>query len=230
MTALGVPGNPADDDERQSRRATLLHLAGITGNDPEIQRRARELAVKYVADVSTLSGTLAPAVLAVAAVGGDATLYEQYRGQLNKLAAQPEMYYRFFNSLPWFTDPALVKRTLEFSLSPAVRSQDAGSLIGSLLAHPWSREIAWEFARTQWPTLLKRLDIFQGIPAIVESLSAFCSAPRAAEVKQFFAKNPLPAVERTLQQAVERIENCVALDARQSKPFAAWLNTTAGSR
>ena len=42
-------------------------------------------------------------------------------------------------------------------------------------------------------------------------------------MKEFFAKNPVPAVARAAQQAIERIENCVALDMRQSKPFAAWL-------
>jgi aminopeptidase N len=225
LTALGLPGSSTDADDIQSRRATLLSLVGITGNDADMQRRARELAVKYVADTSTLSGTFAPAVLSVAAVGGDAALYDLYRGQLDKLSAQPELYYRFLNTLPSFRDPALVKRTLEFAMSPAVRSQDAGSLIAALLAHPSSREIAWEFTRTQWPALLKKLDIFQGVPAIVESFGAFCSAPMAAGVKQFFATNPLPAVERTAQQAIERIENCVALKTRQAKPFAAWLNT-----
>jgi hypothetical protein len=139
------------------------------------------------------------------------------------------MYYRFFTALTWFRDPALVKRTLGYALSPAVRSQDSGTLIGMLMARPWARDLAWEFTKEQWPALLQKLDIFQGIPAIVESFGAFCSATRAAEVKQFFASHPLPAVDRTVQQAVERIENCVALDERQSKPFAAWL-TLAGSR
>jgi hypothetical protein len=46
---------------------------------------------------------------------------------------------------------------------------------------------------------------------------------RANDVKDFLAKNAIPAVARAAQQAVERIENCVALDMRQSKPFAAWL-------
>ena len=33
----------------------------------------------------------------------------------------------------------------------------------------------------------------------------------------------MPAAARALQQALERIRTCVALDARQSEPFAAWL-------
>jgi hypothetical protein len=109
-------------------------------------------------------------------------------------------------------------------MSPSVRSQDASTLIGPLLIRPTSSDIAWEFTKTRWPELLKTLNIFQAIPDIVESFSGFCSVTRAADVKDFLAKNSVPAVARAGRQAVERIENCVALDMRQSKPFAAWLN------
>jgi hypothetical protein len=46
---------------------------------------------------------------------------------------------------------------------------------------------------------------------------------RANEVKDFLAKNSVPSAARAAQQAIERIDSCVALDMRQSKPFAAWL-------
>ena len=195
----------------------------MVGNDPEVQRKARELAVKYVADPSSIPSTLAVSVLQVAAVGGDVALYEQYLAQLRKSGAQPETYYRYFGALSWFSDPALVKRTLDFAMSTDVRSQDASTLIGSLLVKPWSSNVAWEFTKERWPTLLKTLNVFQAIPDLVSSFGAFCSVARGNEVKDFLAKNSVPAVARAAQQAIERIDNCVALDMRQSKPFAAWL-------
>ena len=45
-------------------------------------------------------------------------------------------------------------------------------------------------------------------------------------MKQFFAKNPVPSSERTLQQAIERIENCAALVERQSPALNAWMSAT----
>jgi aminopeptidase N len=224
LNALGLPGPSGDSEDRQSRRATLLHLVGVAGNDQDVQRKARELALKYLADPGSIPSTLAPGVLQVAGVGGDGALYDQYLAQLRKPGVQPEVYYRYFNSLSWFSDPALVKRTLEFAVSTDVRSQDASTLIGSLLVKPWSSNLAWEFTKERWPTLLKTLNIFQAIPDLVSSFGAFCSATRASEVKDFLAKNSVAAVARAAQQAVERIENCVALDMRQSKPFGAWLS------
>ena len=112
-------------------------------------------------------------------------------------------------------------------MSPAVRTQDTGTLIGNLMVQPWSQEMAWEFVRTNWQTILKNLGEFQGIPSIVDATGAFCSAERAREVRAFFEKNPIPSSQRGVQQAVERIENCAALTSRQKAPLAAWLATNA---
>ena len=44
---------------------------------------------------------------------------------------------------------------------------------------------------------------------------------RAADIRAFFAKNPVPPAARGLQQSIERIEACVSLDQRQSAPVHA---------
>jgi aminopeptidase N len=223
LRSVGLPGAVNDPDDRQNRRATLLFLVGVLGNDRETQRQARELAAKYVADPTSLGATLAPTVLQVAAVSGDQTLYDQYVAQLAKVSNQPEEYYRFFNALSWFRDPALTKRTLSLALSDTVRTQDTGTLIAGLIGRGWSRETTWAAVKSEWRTLTQKLGTFQGIPTIVGSLGAFCSTERAADIKEFFAKNPVRAAERGLQQAIERIEACAALDTAQSAPFASWL-------
>jgi aminopeptidase N len=223
LAALGVPGHPGDSDERQSRRAALFELVGATGNDSELRRRAQELAAAYIESPASLPGTLVPIVLRAAALEGDAALYDRYIAQLQKVTGQPEEYYRFFNALPWFRDPALVQRTLAFAVSPAVRTQDTATLIAGLMSSPATQDAAWAFTKAQWPTLVQKLGTFQGIPTIVTSLGAFCSAERAREVREFFAKNPVPSAARGLAQAIERIEACAALAARQSAPMAAWV-------
>jgi len=224
LAALDVPGSAADIDERQDRRAQLLTLVALAGNDTEMQARARQLAERYMTNPMSLSGTLAPAVLRVAPASGDAALYDRYMAQLDKVSGQPEEYYRFFGALPFFTDPALVQRTLTFAISPVVRTQDTGNLIAGLLNQPHSRDAAWAFVKAEWPTLTQKLGTFQGIPDIVSALGSFCSTKAAANVQQFFAKNPIPSSERTLQQAIERIENCATLVERQSSALDTWMS------
>jgi aminopeptidase N len=223
LATLGLPGDLRDSDDLQTRRAALAMLVGVGGNDPEVQRRARDLALGYMKDPDSLPPSLAPTILQVAAVAGDRALYDQYVAQLARLGSQPEEYYRFFNALSWFRDPGLVKASLDLSLSPAIRTQDTGTLIAALLARPWSRTATWEFTKAQWKTLTDKLGTFQGIPTIVTSLGVMCTPAQAADVKQFFAKNPVASVERGLQQAIERAEQCAAVDLRQSPALTRWL-------
>jgi hypothetical protein len=220
---VGLPGDDHDDENRQGLRSTLLSLVGVTGNDSDVQRRARELAERYIVDRSAVPPSLAAAVLKVAAVAGDRALYEQYLAQLAQLGSQPEEYYRFFNALPWFRDPSLVHRTLELTLTPTVRSQDVAALLGGLMATPWGDDAAWTFTTSQWSRLTAKLDPFEGIPNTIKGMGAFCSEARAGEMKAFFARNPPTGSQRTAQQQIEKVERCAALRTRAEPAIARWL-------
>jgi aminopeptidase N len=224
LMTLGLPGNGSDSDDRQSRRATLLGLVGVTGNSSDVQRQARDLALKYVADPASVPPTLASTVLNVAAYGGDAMLYDLYMAQLPKLTGRPEEYYRVFNALASFQDPALVQRTLRFAMSRDVRTQDTATLIAGLLGRSASQDAAWAFVKENWQTLERTLGVFQGIPRIAGAVGAFCTREKRVEVEQFFKEHPVPAAERTLRQGFERIDSCIAVKERQSGPMASWLS------
>jgi puromycin-sensitive aminopeptidase len=211
------------DEHEQTRRASLMRLVGIWGGAPDVQKEARAQALRYIADPSSVPGSMASTTLQVAAFSGDAAMYDRYAARLKQLTADPEQYYRFFNALPYFRDPALVKRTLESALSTDVRTQDSAPLFVGLLSLPWSRPAAWAFVKAEWARITERLGTFAGIPYIVYGVGNFCSTEDAADVKRFFAAHPVPAAERGIQQVVEKIESCAAVRARQSAPFGQWL-------
>jgi hypothetical protein len=79
------------------------------------------------------------------------------------------------------------------------------------------------FTKAQWDALTQKLGTFQGIPEIIGSLGGFCSTEAAADVRSFFAQHPVASSARTLQQSIERVEACAAMDRRQSAPLARWL-------
>ncbi len=223
LAAIGIPGNVDDTDDRQLRRAALLRLVGVAGNDPRVQQQARAVAERYIEDPASLAPSLAATVLQVAAVAGDRQLYDRYVAQLARLSAQPEEYYRYFTALTWFRDPALVRATLELSLTPVARTQDVGTLLAGLMARPWARDAAWTFIKARWQGYVDRLGTFQGIPQVIAGLASLCSEPAAADLRAFFARNPVPAADRGLRRTIERIESCAALDRLQSPALGAWL-------
>jgi len=222
LTAMG-PGGPSEGDEAQRRRATLMRLVGLTGGSPAVQARARDLAVGYLANPASVPGTMVSTVLQVAAVGGDATLYDQYVARMNQMAANPEEYYRFLNALPFFADQALVDRTIALALAPELRSQDVAGLLGGLLGG--KRAGTWTYMKANWPKFAAKLDPFQGMPGVVGALGGACTPEAAKELPAFFATHPVPSAERALQGAVSRIDSCATLAARQSPSMAAWLAT-----
>jgi hypothetical protein len=201
-------------------------LVGVTGDSARVQRRAYELAEAYLADPTSLPATLATTVLRVAAFSGDAGLYDKYVALLERLSPQPEDYYRLFGAVSWFRDPALVARSLELAMTPGIRTQDKGALLGGLLSRPWAAETAWEFVKENWSRLTAALGTFQGIPTILGSLGDLCSERQAADVRLFFTASRTASYGRTLQRAVERIENCAAIRARQSAVLAKWLEAS----
>jgi aminopeptidase N len=220
LDAIGLTNGLGDSDDTNSRRGTLLQLLS---SDAEIQKHARERALAYMARPASLSPTLVAPVLKVAAAGGDAALYDQFVGRMTASSAAPEEYYRYFNSLALFRDPALITRTQQCAVSPDVRSQDAGMLLYQLLSSSATQDSTWALVKAEWPAIIARLGTFQGVPAIVYGLGAFCSAERAAEIKAFFDAHPVPEAARLLQQSLERIATCTAVKARQAPAFGWWL-------
>ncbi|HUU33221.1 MAG TPA: ERAP1-like C-terminal domain-containing protein, partial [Vicinamibacterales bacterium] len=222
LTAVGLESRPGDSDDVLSRRGALLRLLGGMAGDTALQARARALADGYMANPSSLPPTLVAPVLQVAAAGGDAALYDRYLAKVRASANTPDEYYRFFNALTAFPDPALAQRTLAFALTDQVRSQDAPSLIGQLLAGR-NGDAAWAFVQAQWEAITAKVGVFQGIPSIVGALGSFCSTGRSREIDTFFTAHAVPAAARSLRQALERIDSCAAVDVRQSPALTAWL-------
>ena len=227
MTAVGLESRAGDSDDVLSRRGALLRLLGGVAGDAALQTRARALAEGYLANPASLPPTIVAPVLQVAAAGGDAALYDQYLARARATAGTPDEYYRFFGALAAFQAPALVQRTLAFALSDEVRSQDVPTLVAPLLGGA-NGEATWAFVRTNWDALAGKLGTFQGIPAIVSGLGAFCSTERSSEIAAFFKAHPVPAEARALQQALERIDACAAVDVRQSPALTTWLAKNRG--
>src|SRR5262249_18607655 len=182
-----------------------------------------ELANTYLTDPTAVSGTLATPVLRVAASDGDIALYDRYKARMKQVTSNPEEYYRYFNALGSFQDLGLMQRTLDFALSDEVRSQDTAQMIGGVMGSAAGRDLGWSYIKSHWERISRKLGNFQSLPNVVQGLGSYCSTTSAADIRQFFKQHPIPASERTLAQTLERIDNCAALEARQSPIISAWL-------
>ena len=222
-----VPGEP---DDRKALRALLFAALGDAG-DPEALGRARRLVERALASpaavgsgsdaIDPIDPSLADAAFLLAARGGDAALWDRLRAGLDA-ARTPEEAFRYLMALAAFRDPALVRRSLDLAFSPRIRTQDLPSLSAALLANPAARDATWAALKARWPELRERVVSFGGRGAVA-ALGSYCSAAAADEIARFFAANPAPGAERTLQRSLESIRACVQLEELQGERFRAWL-------
>jgi aminopeptidase N len=219
---VGVPGSPSDDDERKALRAAVVAIAGGVARDAGLLATSRRLVEQELDKPGTVEPTLLGLLVNLAAVRGDTALYDRYL-KASRAATAPEVRYQYLYGLTAFTDPALVRRTMELTLSDDVRSQDAKLVIARMLANTDTHDLAWRLVRERWNDIQKKTGEFVGNTVIVGALSSFCDASTAGEIRKFFAEHKVPDAERTLQQSLERIDGCARGAAAQAPRLAEWL-------
>jgi aminopeptidase N len=139
-----------------------------------------------------------------------------------KKSKSPEEYYMYFSALAHFRDPKLLERTLNFAISPEVRSQDALQLITGVLSNPAGEQLAWDFIRQHWLEVEKAGGPFASAE-VVHATGEFCDPAMKDQVTEFFAAHKVPGAERTYKQSIESINHCVDLRSQQEPQLASWL-------
>jgi aminopeptidase N len=209
--------------ESELPRDLVVSALGETARDPDTIETARRMVLAHLDSTDeSIDPTLLNAVVRVAAIGGDAVLYDRYLAR-SKHASDPEDYYRYLYALAAFSDPALVRRTMDYIVGPDVRSQDTAIFLARLFTNPDTRRLAWELLQARWDDLQKKAGQVFGSPLLISSLGQFCDTKTRSEIEQFFATHKVPEAERTLQQALERISSCAELAAGQSPKLSDWL-------
>jgi aminopeptidase N len=221
---------PGESDEQKTLRTRLLNALGHDARDPEALAEARKIADKALADPASVDHELAGGAFALAALNGDQAFYDRVMAALKK-PKSPEEYYMYFFTLPHFSDLKLLQRTLDFAISPDVRSQDALQLVTAVLQNPAGEKLAWDFIQSHWDAVQKSGGPFASAE-VVGATSSFCDAGMRDQVADFFAAHKIEAAERTYKQSIERINNCVDLKSQQQPQLASWLGQhgTAGGK
>jgi aminopeptidase N len=223
LTDLGWEPSARDSASRQRIRSNVIYTLGYAGRDPEILAEARRRVGRYLAEDAALDPGLATTILQLAAINGDAPLYEKYVARMVGGTSRDEQI-RFRDSLAYFGDPALRQRTLEYATSTEIRTQDAPDIISAMMARPWAAPSTWEHIKSNWTRLGNLLGVFQGLPIVVGSTRSFCDVASRNDVERFLNESPIRGTERSAQQALETIDTCIATKNHQSKHLTEFLS------
>jgi aminopeptidase N len=221
MAAVGWEPQPGESDEQKALRSQLLIALGRDAHDPKALREARKIADEALQNPASVDRDLAFSAFSVAAGSGDQAFYDKVMGAL-KNARSPEEHYMYLRALSQFTDSTLLEQTLNYAVSPEVRSQNALGVVAQVMSNPAGEELAWGFVQSRWNLVQKAGGPFASA-GIVGATRLFCSTHMRDEVKIFYAAHKIDAAERTYRQSIERINDCVEFKAQQESQLAAWL-------
>lgn len=128
-------------------------------------------------------------------------------------------------ALASFKNKELLKKTLSFIMSDAVRDQDAPHLLAMVWQNKYGQDLTWQFIKSNWKILLKKYG--EGghfLSKLVTPLGNHTKLKDLNNAKKFFAKNLAPGAERALEQAYEKIESNSAWIHDDKKLIKDWLD------
>jgi puromycin-sensitive aminopeptidase len=218
--AVGWEKIPGESHDTAFLRSGLLSTLGRYGHKPTIQK-AKDLFARR--NTHSIDPDLRGAVYSLAAEYGGEAEWKALAG-MYVAAVVPEEKNRIGRALASFPSKKLLGKTLSFSLSKDVRSQDAPTMLAHVLANENGTALAWEFIQKNWKELMARYGSGgHMLPRILAPLAFFTEKAQAREIAAFFKKNPAPAAKRTLLQVEEKILANDAWKRRDQKKIGAWL-------
>ena len=198
-----------DAKKNEKHTDALLRSFTITAlgklGDTSIIEEAESRFKKFLKNPNSLAADLREPVYSLVAWNGNSSTHKQLISLYRKAKSQEEKL-RFLGALCSFKDEKLLLKSLDFSQTSEVRSQNMQLPIMRVAANPYGKKILWPWLKKNWKKLSKKVG--HGNPLfnrIVASLSLVADKSMESELKQFFKKNPTPGTERTLQQTLERI-------------------------
>jgi aminopeptidase N len=217
---VGWDTKPGESDDQMLLRAQLMVILGGIAHDPQVQAKAKDLAVAALTQPGSVPSEMVMPAFAVAAMSGDQSLYDKVMARW-KASQDPEQRSLYAQMLTRFTDPQLVGRTLNFLISRDVRSQDVALLLARELRNHEAQKQTWDFVQQHWQDIQNIGGAFSN-GRIVQASAAFCSIGMRDSALNFFATHNTTS-PRTQKQSLERMNDCIDLKSQQGSALTAWL-------
>ncbi len=199
-------------------RAFVISTLGKM-NDEEVTEEALRRYKKFLKSPKSLSPDLVEPICSIAAWNGNKKTHAELT-KLYKNAKTMEEKLRFLGAMCNFKDKKLLTKSLDFSQTSEVRSQNMQLPIMRVAANPYGEKVLWPWLKKNWKKLNKKVG--HGNPLfnrIVASISSVADDSMEKEIKEFFKKNPTPGTERTQSQTLEKIRINSKFLRRMRKEF-----------
>jgi len=203
-------------------RPELVEWLGDEGHDAATAERAKEMLKSHLADPRAIDPSMIEAVLHLAALHGDATLYDELRTRF-ETANSPAGRARFLGALGFFREPFLIERTLRYAIEGPLRPQELQTILGGLRRDARFHDRLYAWMEQNYAAIAAKIP-----PAYRVFLPHFaggCSRQRLNAARRFFAQpeHSPQGAPRELAKVGDQVLDCAGLREREGAAVARSL-------
>jgi aminopeptidase 2 len=184
---LGWEFSEKDDHILQQFKGLLFGSAGMA-EDPTVVQAAKDMFQRFAAgDLGAIHPNIRGSVFTIVLKHATEKEYNVVLDRFHNAPTSDEKTTAL-RCLGAAEDPALIKRTLDLASTDQVKNQDIYMPLGGLRTHPAGIEARWDWVKSNWETLYKRLPPALGMLGTVVQLStaSFCTQEQLDDVQAFF--------------------------------------------
>ncbi len=221
--SLGWNPQASDDEDTRLIRPVLLSLVADEGADKALQVEAQELAVKWLSNREAISPDVTSAVISIAASSGDQKLFQKFLLEAHRTEDRNDRR-RLLVALGAFRDVKSARAALAIVKKGEFDAREAIDILWSMSGRVETRQLAWDFMKSNFDLLLKRLTDEQMASMPFMAVS-FCDEPHQTDMEKFFKlRSPkMPGGPRLHAQANEAIDLCRAYLSKQRPSMRSFL-------
>jgi aminopeptidase N len=194
-------------------RRSVLSAMGDLAEDETTLREADELAMKWLADPTSVDSDTAAVALDLASRHAGADRLEQLLATARKAKVREDRVLAL-KAMGGFEDPALLRRALDATLQEEIRPNEMRYVMGSAFSRRTGRVIAEAWVRTRWNELRKKLPGSLG-SGLVGGAGVACTKAELEERAAFYTPRAaeIESAKRNLAESLEGASLCAELRA-----------------
>jgi alanyl aminopeptidase len=222
--ALGFTPRKTDDEDTAFLRPALLGLVGDAGEDARIRAEAKQAALRWLDDHSTLTPDLAAAALRLATIEGDRTFFDRLHAAASAEKVRVDRQL-ILDAMGWFRDPAIAREAMPIALSDEFDRRESIAVVLGAAKEPQTRDLALQFVEKNFDALVSRMPRDWGAGA-VSVAAGFCDEQHLPGLESFFKPRAarFAGGERRYAQTIENVRQCAAFRAKAAPSVTGFLD------
>ena len=223
LRKIGLARDKAESVHTASLRGQLIGLLGEKGGDADLMKLARTQATAYLKDPRSVDPSLAGVFLKLAAITGDAELFDKYAGKFETVKDPTERKH-YIEAMSNFRAPELMDKALDYAMTGPVKPNRVSGIILRQARDEANRRRIMDWVVANYDSIRKR------VPSQAMSRYAWIADGRPpellAEARKFFLedKNHAGGMKAELRRVTDSVNLRIRLNAKQRDNMIRFLD------